>query len=252
MSTRPPKFEDDGFGSKGRIGLVYMASSVVMEDEMNAMAAPGVTVHASRLRFPKVTVEGIDDMMRSPELEQAVALVGQAPIDVVCFGGTSASFLHGTAWDAALIEKIANWTDGIAATTASTASVAALDQVASGGPISLVTPYVDEIIERAESFFVDNGHAVVASAGMGITSDWDLAEVPLQRVYDMAMAVDRPETEAIFISCTNLRSIGAIVSLEEALGKPVVSAVQASFWHSLQVAGIDHGWTGRFGSLFNT
>lgn len=48
----------DGSGTLARIGLIYIASSVVMEEEMSAMSAPGVSTHTARIRLPKVTVEG--------------------------------------------------------------------------------------------------------------------------------------------------------------------------------------------------
>lgn len=247
-----PRFNPDGFGSKAKIGLVYMASSTVMEPEMYAMAGEGVSIHASRLTLPSVTVEGIDAMMRSPELESSVRLVAQAPLDSLIFGGTSASFLHGTAWDRALITNMESWS-GLAGrcSTTSTASLAALAELGAG-KIALATPYVPEVIERAERFFGENGHEVVASDGMGITSDWELAEVPLERVYEMCLAVDRDEATAIFISCTNLRSVGAIETLERELGKPVVSAIQASFWHCLKIAGVPDGAAPGYGRLFES
>jgi maleate isomerase len=234
--TASPRFAVDRFGSQARIGLVYMASSTVMEPEMYAMAGDDVSIHTSRLTLPKVTVDGIDEMMRSPELETATRLVAQAPLDVVCFGGTSASFLHGTEWDRSLIRRMTDWTGGMACTTTSTASVAALGALGAG-TIALVTPYREEIVERARSFFSDEGHRVVAASGMGITSDQALAEVTPQQVYDAALATDSDEASAVFISCTNLRSIAVIAALEERLQKPVVSAVQASFWHCMQLVG---------------
>lgn len=246
-----PNFNPDGFGTKAKIGLVYMASSIVMEPEMYAMAAEGVSIHTSRLTLPSVTVEGIDAMMRSPELESAVRLAAQAPLDSLVFGGTSASFLHGTAWDEALMKKMEGWSelDGRCSTT-STASLAALKHVGAG-KIALATPYVPAVIERAKTFFGENGHEVVASDGMGITSDWELAEVPLERVYEMCLAVDRDDATAIFISCTNLRSVGAIEALERELGKPVISAIQASFWHCLKIAGVTDGAAAGYGRLFD-
>lgn len=231
-----PAFAVDRFGTGARIGLVYMASSTVMEPEMYAMAGDDVSVHTSRLTLPKVTVEGIDQMMRSPELEAATRLVAQAPLDVICFGGTSASFLHGTAWDKALIEQMTEWSGGMACTTTSTASVAALAEVRATS-LALVTPYRDEIVDRARWFFGEQGHEVVAASGMGITGDHALAEVTPQQVYNAALETDVDEASAVFISCTNLRSIAVIQALEQRLQKPVVSAVQASFWHCVQLAG---------------
>ncbi|MFI1464064.1 maleate cis-trans isomerase family protein [Nocardia carnea] len=234
-----------------RIGLVYMASSTLMEAEMYAMATPSATIHTSRVTLPSVTVAGIDAMMRSPELRTAAELVAQAPLDILVFGGTSASFLHGTAWDRMLVEHLEKWS-GLTGrcTTTSTASIAALDAIGAG-PIALVTPYRSEVVERAERFFAENAHPVVNSVGLGIISDRELAEVPLDDVYDLAVRTDTPEATAVFISCTNFASVGAIAALEDELGKPVVSAVQASFWYALELAGADAAKPG-FGRLLDS
>lgn len=244
-----PGFRFDGSGTLCRLGLIYIASSIVMDAEWAAMAAPGVSVHTTRIKLPKVTVEGIEEMMDSPELAQAARLVGSAPIDLLCFGGTSASFLHGTAYDHALIAKMKQWVPGPLINTASTATLAALRKVAAG-KVALATPYVDAVHAKAIRFLEENGHQVVRHANLRIDEDRALAEVPLSQVYDLVRSVDHPEASAIFISCTNFRSVGAIEALEQALGKPVISAVQASFWHCLellQVAGARPG----YGQLFD-
>lgn len=244
-----PAFRFDGDGTLARIGLIYMASSVVMESEMWAMAAEGVSIHTTRIKLPKVTVEGIEQMMNAPQLEEAARLLGSAPIDVLCFGGTSASFLHGTAYDVALTEKLRNWAPGKKINTASTATLAAL-AAAQAGPVALATPYVDGVHQRAIRFLEENGHKVVRHRNLGIDKDTELAEVGLEELYDLVCSVDHPDATAIFISCTNFRSVGAIEALETALGKPVISAIQASFWHCLKIAGVKGAKPG-YGSLLH-
>ena len=246
---RQATFRYDGNGTQARIGLIFMASSIVMESEMWAMAAPGVAIHTTRIKLPKVTVEGIEEMMNAPELKQAAELLGSAPIDVLCFGGTSASFLHGTSYDHALIEKLKSWAPGPKVTTASTATLAALAKV-KAGPVALATPYVDGVHQRAIRFLEENGHKVVSDRNLGIDSDQALAEVPISEVYDLVREVDTPDATAVFISCTNFWSVGAIDALEQAIGKPVISAVQASFWQCLEVAGVDGAKPG-YGTLFD-
>jgi maleate isomerase len=242
-------FRYDGNGTKARIGLIFMASSIVMESEMWAMAAEGVAIHTTRIKLPKVTVEGIEAMMDAPELEQAARLLGSAPLDILCFGGTSASFLHGTAYDVGLTKKLKSWAPGPKATTASTATLAALSKVGAG-KIALATPYVDEVHQRAIRFLQENDHPVVASANLRIDSDQALAEVPLERIYELVKSVDRPDATAIFISCTNFWSVGVIETLEKELEKPVISAVQASFWHCLETLGVNGAKPG-YGMLFD-
>jgi maleate isomerase len=243
-----PRFRYDGSGNLARIGLIYIASSVVMEEEMWAMSAEGVSTHTARIKLPKVTVQGIEEMMGAPELETAARMAGAAPIDVLLFGGTSASFLHGTAYDRALIEKIRQWVPGPKVTTASTATLAALKKV-KAGKVALATPYLPEIHERAIRFLEENGHAVVKSGHLGISEDHALAEVSLEDVYDHVLSVDHHDASAIFVSCTNFRTVGAIEALEDRLGKPVISANQASFWHCLEIAGVAGARPG-YGCLF--
>ena len=76
-----------------------------------------------------------------------------------------------------------------------------------------------------------------------------LAACPWTDVYRLARDADRPEADALFLSCTNFRTIGVIAALERDLGKPVVSAIQASFWHCLRLAGVGGGVEG-YGGLF--
>ena len=244
-----PQFRYDGSGDLARIGLIYIASSVVMEEEMWAMSARGVSTHTARIKLPKVTVQGIEEMMTAPELEQAARLAGAAPIDVLLFGGTSASFLHGTAYDRALIQKLEQWVPGPKVTTASTATLAALKKV-KAGKVALATPYLPEIHERAIRFLEENGHEVVKSAHLNISDDHALAQVSMEQVYDHVLSVDHPDASAIFISCTNFRSVGVIEALEQRLGKPVVSAIQASFWHCLELTDVAGAKPG-YGQLFD-
>jgi maleate isomerase len=235
---------DDIYGWRARIGLIYMASSWVMEPEFQAMAPPGVTVHTTRIAFTAATVEGVGQMGGSAEVEQCTALLATAPLHAICFGGTSASFVHGRGWDVAIRERMARVAGGIPVTTASTASLAALRAVGARR-IVFAGPYVAEVTERGRRFFEANGFAVANAVGMGISEDRALGRVPLEDVYRLARDADRADADAIFLSCTNFRTIGVLAALERDLGKPVVSAIQASFWHCLRLAGVADGAEGH-------
>lgn len=94
------------------------------------------------------------------------------------------------------------------------------------------------------------GFIVVGAEGMHIKDDHEIGAVTTEQVYDFAREVVNPEADAVFISCTNLRTIGAIAPLEEALGVPVISAIQASLWNCLRIAGVDDEVDG-FGHLLS-
>lgn len=238
----------DFYGWRARLGLVYMASSTVMEPEFAAMCPEGVSFHTSRIHLPAPTVDGLSRMMADEETERCVRELAQAPLHAIIFGGTSATFLQGLGWDREIIDRMEKVSGGIPATTTSTASLKGL-KAFDASRISVVTPYVDEVTERARRFFSDNGFEVLVAAGMGIGSDHGIGAVSTEQVYAFARANADQRADAMFISCTNLRTLGAIPALEEDLGIPVVSAIQASFWGGLRLAGVKAGAPG-FGRLF--
>jgi maleate isomerase len=238
----------DYYGWRARIGLIYMASSTVMEPEFYAMAPEGVTIHTARIPLPEASVRGLRNMMEGDRVEVAAGLLGQAPLHVVTFGGTSATFLEGIGYDEQVIARMEGATNGIPASATSTAALRALRKLGVK-KVSFVGPYIDEVTERGRRFFEQNGYEVTGAHGMGVRGDPDINAIPLERTYEFAKRSAEPEAEAVFISCTGLRTIGAIEPLEQDLGKPVVSAVQATFWDALRIAGVGDRVTG-FGSLF--
>jgi maleate cis-trans isomerase len=46
----------------------------------------------------------------------------------------------------------------------------------------------------------------------------------------MAKEIDGPDSDGVFLSCTNTRQIEAIADIERDLGKPVVNSNQAVLW----------------------
>ena len=115
--------------------------------------------------------------------------------------------------------------------------------------MSFVGPYLKDITERGRIFFDANGFDVTGAHAMEISSNSGLEELPLERVYAFARERAEPRADAVFISCTGIRTVGAIASLEQDLGVPVVSANQATFWDALRLSGVRDRVVG-FGSLF--
>jgi maleate isomerase len=53
-------------------------------------------------------------------------------------------------------------------------------------------------------------------------------------------AIDGPDIDAVFIPCTAVRTLEAIEPLEAAIGKPVITAIQATMWRVARLAGLGH------------
>jgi len=238
----------DYCGWRAKIGLIYMASSTVMEPEFYAMAPSGVSIHTARIHLPEASVEGLRSMMEGDQVEEAAALLARAPLDVITFGGTSATFLEGLGNDLKVIKRIEGVSDGVPGSATSTAAVRALRKL-DAKKVCFVGPYIEEVTQRGGQFFEQSGFEVTGAHGMGVRGDRDINAIDLERTYEFAKAVVEPDAQAVFISCTGLRTIGAIEALEKDLGRPVVTAIQATFWDALRLASVGATVSG-FGELF--
>ena len=175
-------------GWRCRIGLIYMASSTVMEPELYAMAPDGVAICTTRTRLPKMTISGLEEMTTSDDLERCTADLARADLHVIVYGGTSASFLKGAVWDQNMKTRMAGVSGGIPVTTTSSASVAAL-QAVGAKRISFVSPYVPDIVERGRRYFSEAGFQVTSATGMNIDDDLEIARVTPETVYDLCQKI---------------------------------------------------------------
>ena len=237
------------YGWRARIGLVYPDTGTVMEPECYAMAPEGVTIHTDRLPLSIMTVDGIGDMMKSDATERCTESLAEAPLHSIVFGGTSATFLKGIGYDEEIRARMARVSRGIPVTTTSSAALKGL-RALGVRRLTFVGPYDGEVTERGRIFFGQNGFDVLNARGMGLQKDKDVGAVTLEAVYHLVRSATHRDSDGVFISCTNLRSVGAIPDLERDLGIPVVSAIQASFWDALRLAGVRASKPG-FGRLFD-
>ena len=239
----------DYYGWRAKIGLIYPTESLVMEPEFSAMAPEGVSIHTARVDLTGATLEGLSGMMDDDRIEVAARMLGfRTPTDVVTFGGTSATFMRGVGYDQQVIARMEAVMTNVPASTTSTAALRALRAVGARR-VSFVGPYVADITKLGGEFFAANGFEVTGAHGMGVTDNLELNDISLERVYGYTKSVVEPEADAVFISCTGLRTIGAIEALEADLGVPVVTAIQATFWDCMCIAKVHEARDG-FGSLF--
>ncbi|MHB1162332.1 MAG: maleate cis-trans isomerase family protein [Chloroflexota bacterium] len=219
-------------GWRAKVGILIPAANAVMEPDFNRLAQNGIAIYASRVgrQSPNVTVESQIEML--DHLDSAATLLAAAGMDLMVFGCTSASFVRGVGGDAEIAERIERLT-GVPAITTSTAVMEALRQLRVK-TISIFSPYLDEVNEREAEFFRGNGFEVLGIKGMQFQASAQNRSFPTEQIYREARKADSPDSEALFISCTNFRALGAIELLERDLGKPVVTSNQASFWYALK------------------
>jgi arylmalonate decarboxylase len=234
------------YGWKAKIGLIVPSTNTVNEPEFWAMAPKGVTIHTSR-----VLATGPSDRAAFVRMERALDLATEqlatAEVDVVAYGCTTGSIV------CPLPTLMRTMTEkaGVSALTTAAAVVAAL-RAMNVGRVAVGTPYNDFLNESEERYLREQGFVVSALGSLRQSELGEprrlIGQIPLEVTYRLARAVDRADAQAVFISCTNLATLGVIAELESALGKPVITSNQATFWACLRRLGINAPISG-FGRL---
>ena len=227
--------DDFIYGSRAKIGLIYPASGWVMEPEFNLMAPKGVATLTTRVETGIVNVENMSTM--SVNSMAAAKLLTEAPVDVLAFGCTSASFVNGREYEENLINNMELET-GVKSLSTSMSIIKALNYL-NINKISLATPYIDEVNKKALNYVEENNIKIFKSKNLGLNLDRDIDRLDLEAVYDLIKSVDHSDSQAIVVFCTGVRTIPIIKMLETDLNKPIITAIQATFWNCLRTVGIN-------------
>lgn len=232
-----PFSTDKGFATKAALGLIVLESDETLEAELRSIFdIDGVALHHSRIaNAPEITPETLKEMER--ELPRATKLLPRVyPLDVVGYGCTSGATVIGPDRIADIINSVhpkAKITNPISAVMAALAHL-------NVNKIGMVTPYVMEVSTAMIALLEDNGFSIAVFGTFEESADAQVARITTASVYDAICAIgDSSDVEAIFVSCTNLRSFDILEQAEATIGKPVVSSNQALAWHMLKLAGIE-------------
>ncbi|WP_016700182.1 maleate cis-trans isomerase family protein [Actinoalloteichus spitiensis] len=221
-------FLHDGIG-------VVAPFDFALDRELWRWVPPEATLHLTRVPFVPVpvTVE-MATMISDEEAVHRAARDLLAPEPkVLAYACTSGSFVNGARGEHALTSIMLE-AGAPAAVTASGALVEALS-VLGVSRLAVATPYVDSINERLVSFLDEFGVRAVSCQGLGLLGQ--IWKVSYQEVVEIVRLVDRPDAEAVFVSCTNVPTYDVIPLLERILGKPVLTANQVTMWGALRLLG---------------
>lgn len=226
---------DAGVHYRAKIGFVLLATEQTIEENMFRMCPKGVGVHFTRAYNPdSITVESLsrqaDDLARA-----ASTLLPDGSLDVISYACTSGSLVIG---EERVFAELSKGAPGAKTTSLISGVLRALRQVGAKR-VSVATPYLDEINAREVTYMEDAGFEICEIRGLNLEKDSDMIRVRPDVIAELAASVDRPDADAVFISCGALRSIDVVDALEQRLGKPVICSNQAMMWDTLRLAGIN-------------
>jgi maleate isomerase len=159
---------------------------------------------------------------------------------VMMLAHTATSYTLGRTAEAELLQRLRNQY-GIPVATAFGAVVAALNELGVKR-VALGTPYNEETTLKGKAHLEECGFEVVSCARLENVTD--IYEETPERAYQLGRTADKPAAQAVFFSGTGMPTIEILETLEQDLGKPVISATSAMMWHALRLAGVRHSISG--------
>ncbi len=233
-ATRTIRF-DAGRHDRAKIGFVLLATEQTIEDDMMRHAPPGVGMHFTRAAIPDsitgATLAAQADLLA----DRAADLLPDGSLDVICYACTSGSLVIG---ETRVFAELGRGAPGARATSLITGVIRALRAV-KARRIVIATPYLDEINTKEAAYLADAGFDVLDIQGLQLERDSDMIRVAPDFIAEFALSLDRPDADAIFVSCGALRTLDVVQRMEDATGKPVIASNQAMLWDTLRLAGID-------------
>lgn len=220
-------------GWRARIGVIVPPSNTTNETEFNRMKPEGISFHFTRSPIHRdPAADGFKTMMA--DLQSAVSNLKACNVDLMAYGCTAGSMACPPEILIGTMEK-----HGSVGAVSTAGSIIAALTALGVTKIGMATPYSDETNEHEKEFLERHGFSVAKMAGLQLSGQIEkVSRVPPAEVYSHALSVDCTDAEAILICCTDFGTLDVIDSLEEKLGKPVISSNTASFWHSLRKAGV--------------
>ncbi|WP_204112635.1 aspartate/glutamate racemase family protein [Shimia biformata] len=216
-------------GSTATLGLIVLqADETIEQDFRQIFRSPDIALHVSRIPSgAELTPDTIAQM--EVDLPTAASLFpAAAQFDAIGYACTSGTTLIGADRVAQLVA------DRVAAamvTNPLTAAIAAF-RALQVQRIGIVSPYVATVAGPVRDAFLSAGFVVSHTLSFGERIEARVARIDPASIRQAAHEIGRHrDVDAVFLSCTNLRTLGIIDNLEQTLGKPVVSSNQALAWH---------------------
>jgi maleate isomerase len=219
-----------------------------VDDEFWRMLAPLAVPFVSRttgaddrISDDRTAVAHLTSLARSSDLEVAADRLRDVHAVAAAYVDTSISFVRGPGGDTEIAERIARIL-GVPTVVTSTAVVLAC-RALGVSRLAVLSVYTEAVNAAIPRFFEPQGLRIVRIGRLhsrfesGETS-LELAHMRPEELDRAGREVDGPDVDAVFIPCTAVRTLDAIEPLEAAIGKPVVTAIQATIWAVARLAGI--------------
>jgi maleate isomerase len=208
---------------RARVGLIIPSVNTYSEPQFNHFAPEGLGIHVARARVAGPWKRPLPEM--KSEIAGAAQLLSDAHPNVIVFHCTDTSMTQGPQGEGKILDIVKDAT-GIEAMATSRLVLEAM-QTLGMKKVVLLTPYMSN--KAVIDYLTAAGVTVLRDIAMKLEAK-DFGSVTPAQWAKMATEIDGPDSDGVFLSCTNTTQIEAIADIERELGKPVVNSNQAVLW----------------------
>lgn len=231
MTTLPYTLDEDD-PKTPPIGLIALQADETIEPELARYFADYAGPRYVT-RVPSgddVTTETLAAMEAT--LPAAAALLPSArKFQVVGYGCTSGSSVIGSD----IVEKLVRRTCNTNHVTDPLRATVACAKAQGVSRFALLSPYIEEVNATLRGAFAAQGLTMDVFGTFGVSEEAKVVRISQASIIDASVQLGKdPTVEAVFLSCTNLRTIDALEQIAREIGKPVLSSNQALAWHMRQ------------------
>ncbi len=217
-----------------KLGLIVLQTDERIEQDFRQLLPASVNLFVSRVPSgADVTPDTLQEM--EGHVPAAARLFpGGRKFDAIGYGCTSGTAQIGQSRIAELVREGA---ETGAVTDPLTALVAACAELKTSR-LAFLSPYLETVSDRLRAALSDNGVETPVFGTFAEAKEEKVARISPESLFDAAKELARSDqVDGLFLSCTNLNTLGIIGELEAATGVPVLSSNLVLAWHLTRHAG---------------
>jgi len=204
-----------------RVGLIVLQTDETVEMEVGSRLPPDTELFVTRIpSAPEVSLETLAGM-EAHISDSARLFPENLKFDAIGYCCTSGAAQIGSQRVAELVQLAAQTGAVFDPVSALIAKCHAMKL----HRLAFLSPYVASVSDRVREVLQSNGIETPVFGSFDVAEESIVARIDEASVKNAALDLaSMSDIEALFVSCTNLRTMSVAAELEEALGMPVLSS----------------------------
>jgi maleate isomerase len=230
-----------------RIGQIVPSSNTTMETEIPALLhareeilPERFTFHSSRMRMQEVTKEQLAAM--DDDSGRCAVELADARVDVMGYACLVAIMSRGQGYHRVSQDRLEKITVEQGTPTPVVTSAGALVEalhVLGAKSTAIIAPYLDPLTREVAAYIESEGVRVNDYIALEIPDNLEVGARDPRALIDIVHDLDHADADVVVLSaCVQMPSLEAVQEVQDAIGKPVITAAIATTYQMLKTLGL--------------